>query len=313
MKKILCFLIVFSMIATIYVKVVDPFLYAKFIENEVEMAGTIKDLNNNNATDTNKQPSDEGNKDTNDNSTPDTNTGNNGDDLLEDNSGSNNDENDTNDNLDNDNGEEPEESDKKEEIEYVYYTQDKSVTGLTGACLLTSFAMLITNAGRIVGTPKEYGPVDVYLANNPEATKKSDRRIISYYYVIADGFNHKWVNVSNAKTMSSSEREAKVKELLKTHPWGVIIGGVYGSDGTHYIAVRSDGNGGLLFDDPVKSRGPNLKSISDVYGINDWSKIRQIMTIEPNLDSNGKWKDGVYDKCKKNPSNCHVCSTKVDC
>ena len=200
-----------------------------------------------------------------------------------------------------------------EGIEYVYYTQDKSVTGLTGACLLTSFAMLITNAGRIVGTPKEYGPVDVYLANNPEATKKSDRRIISYYYVIADGFNHKWVNVSNAKTMSSSEREAKVKELLKTHPWGVIIGGVYGSDGTHYIAVRSDGNGGLLFDDPVKSRGPNLKSISDVYGINDWSKIRQIMTIEPNLDSNGKWKDGVYDKCKKNPSNCHVCSTKVDC
>jgi hypothetical protein len=50
-------------------------------------------------------------------------------------------------------------------IDYVYYTQDKSVTGLTGACLLTSFAMLITNAGRIVGTPKEYGPVDVYLAN----------------------------------------------------------------------------------------------------------------------------------------------------
>ena len=198
-------------------------------------------------------------------------------------------------------------------IDYVYYTQDKSVTGLTGACLLTSFAMLITNAGRIVGTPKEYGPVDVYLANNPEATKKSDRRIISYYYVIANGFNHKWVNVDNAKTMSASQREAKVKELLKTHPWGVIIGGVYGDNGTHYIAVRSDGNGGLLFDDPVKSRGPNLTSISQVYGINDWSKIRQIMTIEPNLDSNGKWKDGVYDKCKKNPSNCHVCSTKVDC
>ena len=198
-------------------------------------------------------------------------------------------------------------------INYVYYTQDKSVTGLTGACLLTSFAMLITNAGRIVGTPKEYGPVDVYLANNPEATNKSSRRIISYYYVIANGFNHKWINVDNAKTMTAAQREAKVKELLKTHPWGVIIGGVYGESGTHYIAVRSDGNGGLLFDDPVKSRGPNLTSISQVYGINDWSKIRQIMTIEPNLDKNGVWKDGVYDKCKKNPSSCHVCSTVVDC
>ena len=198
-------------------------------------------------------------------------------------------------------------------INYKYYTQDKSVTGLTGACLLTSFAMLITNAGRYYNSPKEYGPVDVYLANNPDATKPSDRRIISWYYVIAEGFNHKWINVSDVKTMTAAQREAKAIELLKTHPWGVIIGGEYGDGGTHYIAMRYGANGSIVFDDPVKSVGPNISSISGVYGINSWEKIRQIMTIEPNMDSNGKWKDGKYDNCLKNPGNCHVCSTQVDC
>ena len=319
MKKLLCFFIIFSLVATIYVRVVDPLLYAKFIEEYVETAGVVdKDIDNNdNVLDTDNdssgdkkpgsdQPSSGG-------STGGGTTGGDKNPVVNPNTPSDDDDIDY---VAPDTEEENTESgdnDSTQKIEYVYYTQDKSVTGLTEACLLTSFAMLITNAGRIVGTPKEYGPVDVYLANNPDATSKNDRRIASWYYVIANGFNHKWINVDNAKTMTAAQREAKVKELLKTHPWGVIIGGVYGESGTHYIAVRSDGNGGLLFDDPVKSRGPNLTSISQVYGINDWSKIRQIMTIEPNLDSNGKWKDGVYDKCKKNPSNCHVCATNVDC
>ena len=313
MKKLLCFFVIFSLVATIYVRVVDPLLYAKFIEKYVETSGVVdNDINSNdNILDTEIDSSGDNNPGSEEPSGGGS-TGGDKNPVVNPSTPGEDDTDDVTPDIEEENTE-SDANDSTQKMEYVYYTQDKSVTGLTGACLLTSFAMLITNAGRIVGTPKEYGPVDVYLANNPDATSKDDRRIVSWYYVIANGFNHKWINVDDAKSMSASEREAKVKELLKTHPWGVIIGGVYGESGTHYIAVRSDGNGGLLFDDPVKSRGPNLTSISQVYGINDWSKIRQIMTIEPNLDKNGVWKDGVYDKCKKNPSSCHVCSTVVDC
>ena len=313
MKKLLCFFVIFSLVATIYVRVVDPLLYAKFIEKYVETSGVVdNDINSNHIIFETEIDSSGDNNPGSEEPSGGGATGGDKNPVVNPSTPGEDDTDDVTPDIEEENTE-SDANDSTQKMEYVYYTQDKSVTGLTGACLLTSFAMLITNAGRIVGTPKEYGPVDVYLANNPDATSKDDRRIVSWYYVIANGFNHKWINVDDAKSMSASQREAKVKELLKTHPWGVIIGGVYGESGTHYIAVRSDGKGGLLFDDPVKSRGPNLTSISQVYGINDWSKIRQIMTIEPNLDKNGVWKDGVYDKCKKNPSSCHVCSTVVDC
>ncbi len=323
MKKLLCFFVIFSLVATIYVRVVDPLLYAKFIENNVETAGVIdNNLGNNdnildNGNDTGTTPSEDDNDDEQPGGGSTTGGGNTteGDNTPIVNPNNPEEDDDDTDYVAPDEEEEDEDTDTVKEIEYVYYTQDKSVTGLTGACLLTSFAMLITNAGRIVGTPKEYGPVDVYLANNPEATSAGDREIIAWYYRLTSAFNYKWWrdNTDTFKNSSNASKEAYVKNLLKDNPWGVIIGGVYGTNGTHYIAVRLDKNGNLLFDDPVKSRGPNLTSISQVYGINDWSKITSVMTITPNLDSNGKWKDGVYDKCKKDPSSCHVCSTKVDC
>ena len=216
MKKLLCFFVIFSLVTTIYVRVVDPLLYAKFIEKYVETAGVVdKDINNNdnildNEPSSGNNPGSEepsGGGSTGGNNNPGnegpsggTTEGNNNT-IVNPNTPSDEDDTKSDDN------------DQTQKMEYVYYTQDKSVTGLTGACLLTSFAMLITNAGRIVGTPKEYGPVDVYLANNPDATSKDDRRIVSWYYVIANGFNHKWINVDDAKTMTAAQREAKVKPV----------------------------------------------------------------------------------------------------
>ena len=183
----------------------------------------------------------------------------------------------------------------------VYYNQSKDEIGYSSVCLLTSYAMVITNAGRYNGNSKEYNPIDLYLANNPDATAANQRRILAYHYVIANGFNYTWRNTVMSG-WSDSNKINKVTELLINNPWGVIIGGVYGENGTHYIVVRLV-NGKLVF----------IQSISGVYGINSWSKITSIMTITPNLDKNGVWADGLYETKKKNPSAYHPCQTQMYC
>ena len=177
--------------------------------------------------------------------------------------------------------------------------------------MLTSYAMVITNAGRYTGNSKEYTPVDLYLANNPDATAANQRRVRAYHYVIANAFNYTW-NSYSLSGKTDNKKIDKVFELLAKNPWGVIIGGVYGDGGTHFIVVRAV-NGKLVFDDPVKSKGPNIQSISGVYGINSWDKITSVMTVTPNLDKNGKWEDGLYETKKKNPNDYHVCQTVMYC
>ena len=206
---------------------------------------------------------------------------------------------------------EPEIIEKNPNFTPVYYNQSKSEIGYSQGCLLTSYAMVITNAGRYTGNSKEYDPVDLYLANNPDVTAANQRRVLAYHYVIANGFNYTW-NSYSLSSKSDSYKINKVTELLANNPWGVIIGGSYGDNGTHFIVVRLS-NGKLVFDDPVKSIGPNKKSISEVWGINSWSKITSVMTITPNLDSKGKWADGLYETKKKNPNDYHKCQTQMYC
>ena len=193
----------------------------------------------------------------------------------------------------------------------VYYNQSVSEIGYKSGCLLTSYAMVITNAGRYTGNSKEYNPVDLYLANNPNVTSANQRIITAYHYVIADGFNYTW-NRTQIGSWNNTDKINKVRALLEKNPWGVIIGGVYGDNGTHYIVVRLV-NGKLVFDDPVKSVGPNIQSISGVYGINSWDKITSVMTITPNLDKNGIWAPGTYEIKKKSPELYHICQTKMYC
>ena len=182
---------------------------------------------------------------------------------------------------------------------YVWCTQSTKLLGFHSGCLLTSYSMLIINAGRHVGTEKNYDPVDVYLGNNFEyTTNPSNRRISAYHYVIAGAFNYKWNSIS-IKGYSDSAKENKLRDVLKDNPWGVVIGGSYtksnGSGSTHFIVARLDKNGDLVFDDPAysaRSKGAKIDDISKVWGINTWGNITSIMTITPNLDSNGVWTKG---------------------
>ena len=202
---------------------------------------------------------------------------------------------------------------------YVWCTQKTSLLGFHSGCLLTSYSMLIINAGRHVGTEKNYDPVDVYLGNNYEyTTTPSNRRISAYHYVIAGAFNYSWKSYS-IKGYTDSTKVNKLKDLLKDNPWGVVIGGSYtksgGGTSTHYIVARLDKNGNLVFDDPAfsaRSSGAKINDISKVWGINTWGNITSIMTITPNLDSNGVWKPGKWEKCL-NDSNCHVCYKNQNC
>ena len=202
------------------------------------------------------------------------------------------------------------------DVEFVYYTQDSNKTGVKSACFLTSYAMIITNAGRIKGTSKEYGPVDTYLANhyNYKTTDRSKWIIDAYHYDLAAAFNYKWsrVNGDSFKALSNNEKEDMVKEKLKDNPWGVIIGGSY-SGGTHFIVARFDNNGKLVFDDPAKSKGPNIGSISDVHGINSWSKITSINMISPKLNDKGVWEKGEYEVWKASKGVTNTCALKGDC
>jgi len=193
----------------------------------------------------------------------------------------------------------------------VYYNQSKDEIGYSEGCLLTSYAMVITNAGRYTGNRKEYNPIDLYLANNPDATSSNSRTVVAWHYVIADAFNYTW-NRTRIGGWSSGDKINLIKELLDKNPWGVIIGGSYGTKGTHYIVVRLV-NGNLVFDDPVKSKGANIKSISGVYGINSWDKITSVMTITPKLDKKGIWKPGTYEIKKKDPDSYHPCATQMYC
>ena len=193
----------------------------------------------------------------------------------------------------------------------VYYNQSVSEIGYNSGCLLTSYAMVITNAGRYTGNSKEYNPIDLYLANNPNVTSASQRIVLAYHYVIADGFNYTW-NRTRFNDWKNIDKINKVRELLEKNPWGVIIGGEYGNGGTHFIVVRLV-NGKLVFDDPVKSKGPNIQSIEGVYGINSWDKITSVMTVTPNLDKKGVWAPGTYEVKKKNPELYHICQTKMYC
>lgn len=206
---------------------------------------------------------------------------------------------------------EPEVIQKNPNFTPVYYNQSKEEIGYSQGCLLTSYAMVITNAGRYTGNKKEYNPIDLYLANNPTVTAANQRRIIAYHLVIADAFNYTWTSYS-LSGKSDSSKINKVTSLLTNNPWGVIIGGSYGNGNTHYVAVRLV-NGKLVFDDPVKSRGGNLQTISRVWGIDSWSKITSVTTITPNLDKYGKWADGVYEIKKKNPNKYHICQTQMYC
>jgi hypothetical protein len=207
-----------------------------------------------------------------------------------------------------------------DEYGFVWCTQKTSLLGFSSGCLLTSYSMLIINAGRYIGTEKNYDPVDVYLANNykntyiGDTTKPENRKVLAYHYVIASGFNYSWNSISlSGKT--DSQKLDKLKEVLSKNPWGVVIGGSYGNGGTHYIVARLDHNGNVVFDDPAfadRAKGAKISSISNVYGINSWSKISSIMTITPNLDSNGKWKKGTWENCLTD-SNCHVCYKAQNC
>jgi hypothetical protein len=203
---------------------------------------------------------------------------------------------------------------------YVWCTQKKDYLGFGSGCFLTSYAMVIINAGRHTGTEKNYDPVDVYLANNHGLGYLPPNRIISaYHYKIADGFNYTWKNKSDLIKVSNSQKEAKIKELLKDNPWGVIIGGSYtksgGGSSTHFIVARLDKNGNLVFDDPAygsRSSGAKISSISKVWGINSWGNITNLYTITPKLDSNGKWGPGKWENCLKD-SKCNVCYKNFNC
>ena len=207
-----------------------------------------------------------------------------------------------------------------DESGYVWCTQKTSLLGFSGGCLLTSYSMLIINAGRYVGSEKNYDPVDVYLANNyknssiGDTTNPSNRKVLAYHYVIASGFNYEWNKIS-IENKSTNDKIAKLKEVLKTNPWGVIIGGTYGNGGTHFIVARLDKNENIIFDDPAyssRNSGAKITNISNVYGINSWSNIKSIMTITPNLDKNGNWSKGTWENCL-NDTNCHVCYKNQNC
>lgn len=203
---------------------------------------------------------------------------------------------------------------------YVWCTQKKDYLGFGSGCFLTSYAMLIINAGRYTGTEKNYDPVDVYLANNYGLGYLPPKRIITaYHYKIAEGFNYTWKNKSSLLDVSNSQKEVKIKELLKDNPWGVIIGGSYtksdGSKSTHFIVARLDKNGNLVFDDPAyiqRSKGAKISSISKVIGINSWGNVTNMYTITPKLDSNGKWNPGKWENCLKD-SKCNVCYKNFNC
>lgn len=203
---------------------------------------------------------------------------------------------------------------------YVWCTQKKEYLGFGSGCFLTSYAMLIINAGRHTGTEKNYDPVDVYLANNYGLGKLPPSRIISaYHYQIADGFNYTWKNKSSLIDVPNSQKEAVMKEILKDNPWGVIIGGSYnkssGEKSTHFIVARLDRNGNLVFDDPAyaqRASGAKISSISKVWGINSWENITNMYAITPKLDSNGKWLPGTWENCLKD-SKCNVCYKNFNC
>ena len=207
---------------------------------------------------------------------------------------------------------------------YVWCTQNKQLLGFSSGCLLTSYSMLIINAGRYVGTEKNYDPVDVYLGNNymnsgiGDTTNPSNRVISAWHYVIATSFNYTW-NKYNVSSMNNSDKIEKLKNTLKDNPWGVVIGGSYtkssGGTSTHYIVARLDSNDNIVFDDPAytsRLKGAKIGDISNVWGINSWSNISSIMTIKPNLDSNGVWQPGTWEKCL-NSSTCDVCYKCQNC
>ena len=182
---------------------------------------------------------------------------------------------------------------------WVWCTQDSKKLGFSGGCFLTSYAMLIINAGRHVGTEKNYSPIDVYLANN---YKQSVEQVSARHGIIAEGFNYKygWIDVDINK--SDYEKEQLVRSYLKDNPWGVIIGGPYvkdnGNNSTHYFVARLDEKGNLVFDEPARTlreNGAELSSLSKAWCIKSWANINRIMTIDPILDENGVWQPGTWE------------------
>ena len=234
----------------------------------------------------------------------------------------------------------------------MWCTQRKQLLGFKSGCVLTSFAMIITNAGKIVGTEKNYDPVDIVLANNYQnqyntvyknkvendptyhvtqggAYRDKEgyftnlysgtyRFLDAYWYHIPSQFNAS-ITYTDALKGTNEYKINYIKEKLKTNPWGVLIGGKYAEGSYHYIVARPDANGNIVFDDPAsptRELGPygGGAALTDISQTYGLKKWDRITTVVTINPklADGKWLPGPWEKCV-NDANCPPCYKHFYC
>ena len=108
---------------------------------------------------------------------------------------------------------------------------------LTAMCYITCYAMILKNLGI------EADPVDVYVANGCSNYANHSK--------IGTAYNVDTSEKGSLSGLSVEKKKEKIRQLLQSHPEGVIVGGCYSGSSYHYVvAIKADDNY-IYFDDPA--------------------------------------------------------------
>lgn len=107
---------------------------------------------------------------------------------------------------------------------------------LNSMCYITSYAMILKNLSF------DATPVDVYLANG-KSNYVNHAKLEEHYQIITQS--------GSFLGLKAEDKEKLIISLLKKHPEGVIVKGVYDTSKTHFIVASKVEDGQVYFDDPA--------------------------------------------------------------
>ena len=148
--------------------------------------------------------------------------------------------------------------------DYYYYQMNYG----SKWCYLTSWAMFYSNL-----FDRRIDPNEIYSANGNQVDCNSSR-IASKY-----GCTSHYLNM---KSYSTSQKDSKVKELLASHPEGVLVDINKPGGGLHCVLARRVSNNTVYFYDPGIYNGTN-KTVNQLYGVkNGWGDLSYVYWATPN-------------------------------
>lgn len=107
---------------------------------------------------------------------------------------------------------------------------------ISSMCYISCYAMILSNLSF------DATPVDVYVANG-KSNYVDHSKLANYYNITSSS--------GNLSGLSAAKKKETIISLLKEHPEGVIVKGVYDGGSTHFIVARKTVDGQVYFDDPA--------------------------------------------------------------